>query len=160
MKTQILTSEALEASLPKFTVIQNLNHVILIFQNLTGYIPDPIDVKALNTFTAKYVEFRIKTLCSPPFRTYVEFQAADSDLKSPSMDLLLFAKSYSFNPEKTKRITRKILTDSLPFLTVIEKLNLVVTIFDFITRDEQDFIRLKEIISGYVRFQEKLLRSH
>lgn len=75
------------------------------------------------------------------------------------MNLLLFEKSYHFNNEKTKRITRKILRDALPALSLTEKLNLVVTIFDFITHDEQDFVRLKQIIAGYVRFQEKSLKN-
>jgi hypothetical protein len=170
----ILTPEALSASLPKFTVIQNLNHVILIFQDITEFIPNPIDVNSLNTFTAKYIEFRQSTLNSPPFHTSVKFLAADNRLnaKGPSpdnlqpkasclqsspIDLPLFERSFPVDPQKTKRITRKILRDSLPSLSVTEKLNLVVTIFDYITTDEQDFIRLKEIISGYVRFHKKCI---
>jgi hypothetical protein len=174
METQKITPEALAASLPKFTVIQNLNHVILIFQDITEFIPDPVDVNSLNTFTAKYIEFRKCTLKSPPFHTSVKFLAADNSLNAkgpspdnlqpkacnlqpPSLDLPLFERSFNEDPQKTKRITRKILRDSLPSLSVTEKLNLVVTIFDYITTDEQDFIRLKEIISGYVRFHKKCL---
>lgn len=160
-----LTPEALSASLPKFTVIQNLNHVILIFQDITEFIPDPVDVNSLNTFTAKYIEFRKSALKSPPFHTSVTFLAADygHEAKSPNslqpfpIDLPLFERSFWDDSQKTKRITRKILRDSLPFLTLVEKLNLVVTVFDYITTDEQDFIRLKEIISGYVRFHKKCL---
>jgi hypothetical protein len=165
--SQILTPEALEVSLPKFTVIQNLNHVILIFQNITQFISEPVDPTALNTFTTKYIEFRKNRLCFPPFHTTVRFGAIDDrleakelsskNLQTDSMDLLLFEKSCHLNTVKTKRITRKILRDAVPSLSLAEKLNLVVTIFDFITHDEQDFVRLKQIIAGYVRFQEKSL---
>jgi hypothetical protein len=164
----------LEASLPKFTVMQNLNHVILIFQNITEHIPEPIDADELNTFTNKYIEFRMKYLHSRKFHTCVKFTALTEKPQdkalSPenlqptafsqqplSMNSLIFERFFRLDAPKTKRINRKILTDEVPFLTLAEKLNLVVTIFDYISRSENDFIRLREIISGDVRFHKKCL---
>ena len=172
--SHLLTPEALEASLPKFTVMQNLNHVILIFQNITELIPEPVDADELNTFTNKYTEFRMKYLRSRKFHTCVKFPAPNERLKSkvlppenlqpaapslnpPSLDSLIFEGFFRLDAPKTKRITRKIISDTVPSLTLIEKLNLVVTIFDFISCSEKDFIRLREIISGYVRFHKKCL---
>jgi hypothetical protein len=193
MKTQKLTRPVLEASLPKYSVIQKLNFVLPIFDSIFPDEKNPDDLNQIVIFTAQYVSFRLSNPFNSLLSTYVNlFPATPATPATPASAHQHISTS---SPASTSahqqistssptsahqhistsspsiiqpafytiplliishpKITRKMLIEFLPALSTVEKLNLILAIYDNICLNENDLNGLKKIISGYVRYAMK-----